>query len=215
VSAPKIPSPSESTPLNIIANVTRIVTRAADNITGDRHDYPLLVARGLVHALYQFGIGSRVAYGSAAWIETLENGSLHWTGCWGGNFHFWVLNAYGETIDLNCAVSNRGKIHSQPDLKPKYSPPILWSKGFPRFYKYQAEGFAEVENLPERDARWEARLNEEIELKCRPALLTEDEEFPNEAILCPDRRILDDTGKSFQHYDRALSVLGIPEGPKF
>jgi len=40
-----------------------------------------------------------------------------------------------------------------------------------------------------------------------------DLDFPDEPILCPGRRILDDGAQSFRHFDRALPVQGIPDRP--
>ena len=70
----------------------------------------------------------------------------------------------------------------------------------------------------ERDRRWfEACLTEVIEKigNVRLVVETPDDEldFPEEAILCPGRRILDDASQSFRHYDRAILVQGIPEKP--
>jgi hypothetical protein len=54
----------------------------------------------------------------------------------------------------------------------------------------------------------------EIHSKCRPeTVLSEEQDFPNEPILCPERKLLDDSNESFKKFDRALSVRGIPEAP--
>lgn len=198
----------------IIANVSRIVTRVVDRLTGDRSNYPLLVAMGVTRALSLHGISSRILYGDVAWIEVLENHSIIWAGTWGDQFGFWVESEFGEVIDLNASVAHRHKDTKNPDHKPLYSPPILWSNNVPRFYRFRPKGIAEIGELPERDTKWLNALNEEIDTKCRKTLLLGDnEEFPNEPIICPGKKLLDDTLKTFQHYDRALSVVGIPQSP--
>src|SRR3954447_25547116 len=99
------------TSLPIIASVSRVVTRVVDRITGDRVDFPLLVAAACVEALKRFGIESRVMYGQVAWIEVLEDNSLVWAGCWGQNYHFWVATQFGEVVDLNASVAHRKRSH--------------------------------------------------------------------------------------------------------
>jgi len=204
-----------STPLPVIATVSRVVTMVIDRITGDRVDYPLLVATACVEALKRFGIESRVMYGQGAWVEVLEDSSVLWAGCWGESLHFWVATQFGEVVDLNTSVAFKKKIHSDLSLKPQYSPPILWSAEVPRFYRYVPEGIAEIELTEERDQRFLKLVLEEIEQKCRPELLAteNDSEFPNEPILCPGRRILDDSRETFKHFDRAILVRGIPDAP--
>ncbi len=214
---------SESTPIPVIANVSRIVTRVVDRVTGDRVDAPLLVAAATVEALKTFGIESQIMYGKAAWIEVLENQSVVWAGCWGDNYTFWVATKFGETVDLNTSVAHRKRSHWDLNLKAKYSPPILWSRELPKFYKYVPEGVAAVglEDLKEeRDQRNFKVVLAEIREKCGPAHVTPDQylddaelEFPNEPILCPGRRILDDSTGSFKHFDRAVAVSGIPASP--
>ena len=206
---------NEGTPIEIIANVSRIVTRVVDRITGDRVDSPLMVASACVEALKTFGIESRVMYGPAAWVEVLEDNSVLWAGCWGTNFHFWVGTAFGETVDLNASVAYRKRAHDNPAVKPLYSPPMLWSREVPRFYRYVPEGVAELELHDPEDVRRYELVLREIQEKCGPKHLTigGDPEFANEAILCPGRRLLDDSRESFKHFDRALSVRGIPEAP--
>lgn len=148
----------------------------------------------------------------------MENQSLMWAGCWGEHTHFWVATQYGEIVDLNTAVSYRKIAHTNPLHQPKYSPPILWSKEVPAFYRYIPEGVAEVELDQERDRRWfETCLKEVIEKigNVREMVQTQDSDldFPDEAILCPGRRILDDAAQSFRHFDRAILVQGLPEKP--
>jgi hypothetical protein len=207
---------AESTPLPIIADVARVVTKVVDRIAGDRSDYPLMVAAACAEALKGYGIDARVMYGQAAWIEVMEDHSVIWAGCWGENLHFWVGTAYGETVDLNTSVAHRKRAHATPSLKPLYSPPILWAREVPSFYRYVPEGVAELELTEARDIeRYEAVLRE-IREKCVPARLTvagAEPEFPNEAILCPGRKLLDDAQGSFKHFDRALSVRGVPKAP--
>jgi hypothetical protein len=206
-----------ATPLAVIANVSRIVTRVVDRITGDRVDFPLLVAAACVEALKQFNIESRVMYGQVAWLEVMEDHSLIWAGCWGEHFHFWVATQHGEVVDLNTSVAFRKRSHSSPQIKAMYSPPILWSKDVPGFYRYIPEGIAELELTEERDIKRYELVLSEIREKCRPefaAVDNEDDlEFPNEPILCPNRRLLDDSKNTFRHFDRALLVNGIPQAP--
>lgn len=197
----------------IIANVSRIVSRVTDRLTGDRSAYPLLVCMGLQAALKNHGITSRILYGDVAWLEVLENHTVLWAGTWGENFGFWVESEYGEVIDLNTSISHRNTDSKNPDHKPLYSPPILWSNDVPKFYRYRPQGVAELGELPPRDQRWLDLLCDEINQKCQPHLLIEEEEFPNESIICPGRKLLDDTQGTFKLYDRAISVVGIPQSP--
>ena len=265
-------SPSlQSTPLPIIANVSRVVTHVVDRITGDRVDFPLLVAVACVEALKNFKIEARVMYGKVAWVEIMDDQSLIWAGCWGENFHFWVATQFGEVVDLNTSVAFRKRSHSNPNLKALYSPPILWSAEVPGFYRYVPEGVAELgleDLVEEKDrARYTAVLAE-VKSKCgfghlpnffpaklsqaahSPVLSTQAEAlpathylggskdpltdlgavasaaelaneefdevdlgFPNEPILCPGRKLLDDSKNTFRHFDRAVSVYGIPGAP--
>ena len=202
------------TPLPVVANVSRIITKVIDRITGDRMEYPLLVCTAVVHALKQFGIEARVMYGQAAWIEVLEDHSLIWAGCWGEHFNFWVATQYGEVVDLNTSVAHRKRSHQTPQIKSMLSPPMLWSAMVPRFYRYEPEGIAEIELTdPEDQKRCDLVLSE-ISEKCRPELLNDyADSFPNESILCPNKKVLDDTHESFKKFDRALGVRGMPEPP--
>lgn len=210
--------PLNQTPLAVIANVSRIVTQVADRITGDRNDVPLLVAAACVEALKLHGIESRVMYGQVAWIEILEDQSIVWAGCWGENFHFWVATQFGEVVDLNASVAYRKRSHTVPQAVPKHSPPLLWSAEVPRFYRYQPEGIAELELHEERDQKQYDLVLREVREKCGPAFLDlnaqeETLDFPNEPMLCPGRRLLDDSQQTFKHFDRAISVNGIPAPP--
>lgn len=212
---------TSSTPLPIIANVSRVVSKVVDRITGDRVDYPLLVAAACVEALKKFGIESRIMFGQVAWIEVMDDNSVIWAGCWGENFHFWVATEYGEVIDLNTSVAFRKRSHSNPQLKALYSPPIIWSSEIPRFYRCIPEGVAELEITDERDQKHYERVLAEIHEHCgpqflSPQLLNENEadlDFPNEPILCPGRKLLDDSKDTFKHFDRALAVHGVPKAP--
>jgi hypothetical protein len=208
---------SSETPLPIIANVSRIVTRVVDRMTGDRVEFPLLVAAACVEALKQFGVESRVMYGQVAWVEVLEDHSLIWAGCWGENFHFWVATQYGEVVDLNTSVAHKKRSHSTPHMKALYSPPMLWSKEVPAFYRYIPEGIAELELTDEKDQKKYELVLTEVREKCHPEQVDFENEnnldFPNEPILCPGRRLLDDSQNSFRHFDRSLSVQGIPHSP--
>jgi hypothetical protein len=208
----------ESTPLPIIATVSRLVTKVTDRISGDRSEFPLLVACLVAEVLKRYQIQNNIFYGQAAWLEVMEDMGMMWAGCWGDHTHFWVATQYGEIVDLNTSVSFRKRAHSNPLHKPKYSPPMLWSKETPKFYRYLPEGLAEVELDDERDRRWfQTCLNEIVEKlpSLAELLQMKDEEldFPDEAILCPGRRLLDDAAQNFRHYDRALLVQGIPESP--
>jgi hypothetical protein len=209
---------NKSTPLPIIANVSRVVTKVIDRLAGDRSDYPLLVAAVGSEALRLFGIESRVMYGPAAWIEVLEDSSVVWSGCWGTNFSFWIATAFGEVVDLNTSVAHRKRAHESPHLKALYSPPLLWSAEVPAFYRYEPEGVAELEITEPRDKERYRAAMEEVSRKCGPAHIDltapeADLDFPNEAILCPGRKLLDDSVSSFRHFDRALSVRGVPPSP--
>jgi hypothetical protein len=206
------------TPISVIGTVSRLVTKITDRICGDRSEYPLLVATVTAETLQKLGIGANIFYGQAAWVEVMEDQHLMWAGCWGDHLHFWVSTEFGEVIDLNTAVSFRKRDHKNPDHRPKFSPPLLWSREVPRFYRYQPEGLAEIELDSERDQKWLKQCMTEISAKLPTLteLMTLDEseiDFPEEAILCPGRRILDDAAQSFRHFDRAIMVQGIPDGP--
>jgi hypothetical protein len=214
---PPTPLPGETpthTPLPVVANISRVVTMVVDRITGDRAEYPLLVAAACVEALKNFGIESRIMYGQVAWIEVMPDHSVIWAGCWGGNIHFWVATQYGEVVDLNTSVAHRTRAHERPELKAIHSPPMLWSVEVPKFYRYEPEGVAELELTEERDkSRFEAVLRE-LRDKCTPEQVAAvEQDFPNEAILCPGRRLLDDSHENFKHFDRALAVRGVPAAP--
>jgi len=205
----------EFTPLATIAEVSRLVTKITDRISGDRSEFPLLVNCVALEALKLCGIPANIFYGQAAWIEVMEDMSLVWAGCWGKNSHFWIATNFGEVVDLNTSVSYRKKDHHNPLHRPKYSPPLLWSREVPAFYRYVPEGIAEIELTTERDQRWLKLCLDEIRQKL-PATewVPEDQlDFPDEPILCPGRRILDDAAQNFRHYDRAIMVQGIPEKP--
>lgn len=202
----------ESTPLSIIATVSRLVTRITDRLAQDRSDVPLLVATATQHSLARLGCNSRVMYGAAAWVEILAQGQQPvWAGCWGEHFSFWVETELAETVDFNAAVGHRKRAHARPELEAIYSPPLLWSREIPAFYRFVPEGIAELELTQERDQLLWDRVRTELDEKCRKELVVD--EFPNEPILCPGRRVLDDSRKSFGHYERALAVHGIPAPP--
>jgi hypothetical protein len=74
----------------------------------------------------------------------------------------------------------------------------------------------EVELTDEADRRRFEAVLAELRQKCRPELLTDEtkpSDFPNEPIVCPGRRILDDSNGNFKHFDRAIAVRGIPPAP--
>ena len=206
-----------NTPLPIIAHVSRIVTRAVDLVTGDRSDYPLLVAGACSKALGFFGIESHVLYGHAAWIEVLENHRVIWAQSSEDAPHFWVQSEFKETIDLNMSVAYRRKTKTASRAKAVSSPPLLWTDEVPQFCHFHIEGAAEIAPSEERDQRWWNRIIEEVEKQCQGKTLASLEQteldFPNEPMICPERKLLDDTEESFKHFDRALSVTGIPEAP--
>lgn len=214
---PQAPERATSTPLPIIALVSRIVTAVADRLTGDRSDSPLLVATACAEALKSLGIRAEVMYGPAAWIEVMDDHSVIWAGCWGENFSFWVATEFGEVVDLNTSVATRKRAHDRPEARPLYSPPMLWSREVPAFYRYKPEGVAELELTDVRDKDRYEKVLREVRSKCVPTApeLVGDEEpqFPNEPILCPGRKLLDDSHGTFRHFDRALAVQGIPACP--
>lgn len=203
-----------NTPVPVIANVTRIVTKVVDRITGDRSDYPLLVAAATVEALKQHGIEARIMYGQAAWIEILQNHAVQWAGCWGESIYFWVATEFGEIADLNVSVAWKKRGHANPESRAIHSPPLLWSNEVPKFYRYIPEGVAEIELHDEKDKKRFELVLEEIRDKCQPAKLQgEDEEFPNEPILRWGRKLMDDSLNTFKLFDRTLAVSGLPEAP--
>lgn len=207
---------NRSTPIEIIALVSRIVTKVVDRITGDRVSSPLLVAAACVEALKLHKISSRIMYGHAAWVEVLADHSLIWAGCWGENIHFWVETEFGERVDLNSSQAHRKKPDDRPEMAAVYSPPMLWSSEVPSFFRYRPVGIAVAEPDDEAGKKQLALVLSEIREKGGPEKLRSgDPEFANEAILCPGKKILDDSLQSFQHYDRALSVRGIPTAPEF
>ncbi len=205
------------TPLPVIAQVSRTVAMAVDRLTGNaRVQTPLLVAMGVREALKAFQIQSQVMYGKVAWIEVLPDQQVLWAGCWGKSFHFWVATQFGEVVDLNVSVAHKQQAHDRPELQAQFSPPMLWSKEVPAFYRYVPEGVAELELHDKRDERLFELLLAEVREKCIPESLETDEaalSFLNEPILCPGRRILDDSEGTFRYFDRALSVRGIPPSP--
>ncbi|MFN7684188.1 MAG: hypothetical protein ACK5QT_02120 [Oligoflexia bacterium] len=206
-----------TTPLAVIAQISRVVTKVVDRVVGDRSDVPLMVSAATVQALQQHQIAARVMYGPAAWVEVMEDHSVLWAGCWGKSFHFWAATDLGEVIDLNVSVANRKRSHDRPEVKALLAPPMLWSIEVPAFYRYVPEGVAELELHDARDIQQFERVLNEIREKCRPELLPPGEPgadaFPNEPILCNGRRILDDSAGSFRQFDRTLSVRGIPKLP--
>ena len=206
-------SETSSTPIEVIAQVSRVVSKVIDRITGDRNEVPLMVASAVVAALKNFEMGARVMYGPAAWVEILEDQSPIWAGAWGENFHFWAETDFGEIVDLNTSVAQRRK--PEGGAASLYSPPMLWSAEVPLFYRYKPEGIAELELSEERDIKQFDLVLAEIREKCTfDAIRGQEPEFANEPILCPGRKLLDDSVQTFKLFDRALSVKGIPEAPK-
>ncbi len=208
----------EPTPLSVIARVSTTVTRAVDLVMGDRADYPLLVGAACVEALKTLGMDSQLMYGPCAWIEIMADQTPVWAGCWGNQAGFWVSNAQGEVIDLNVSVAHRKRAERRPDgtFPPRalYSPPMLWSREVPRFYRYIPEGAAECELRDEEDRKKLDRVLEAVKRECLAAASSDAELiFPNEPILCPGRKLLDDARSTFKLFDRALGVHGIPAAP--
>ena len=113
-----------STPLATIAQISRVVTKVVDRVTGDRFDVPLMVAAVTVQALQQHGIAARVMYGPAAWIEVMEDHSVIWAGCWGKSFHFWAATDFGEIVDLN---GDDNLVYESPEAQRT----VLPGSGFP------------------------------------------------------------------------------------
>lgn len=201
-----------STALPIIAQVSRTVSRAMDRITGDRTDYPHIVALGVQQALRQHRIESMVVYGKAAWIEVLEDSRVTWGGYWGDQLWIWVETQFGEIADINVSAAHRKRVPSRTNAL--YSPPMLWSVDIPKFYRYRSEGAAEFELAHDHEKRYWHALSREVAEKCvQDRLELSSPEFPNEPILCPGRQLLDDTDSTLKHFDRALSVHGIPKAP--
>ena len=178
----------KETSLVIIANILLLVSNVIDRISGDRSEFPLLVACVTAVALKNYGIGAHIFYGQAAWIEVNDDMSVIWAGCWGENTHFWVATQFGEVVDLNVSVSHRKRAHDNPDHKPKMSPPMLWSRDVPKFYRYIPEGLAEIELDTERDQRWfDSCLAEVIEKSTPWATL---EKIPAEQLDFPEEPFL-------------------------
>jgi hypothetical protein len=202
------------TPLEVVANVSRVVTRVVDRVTGGRVEVPLMVASAAQVALKGHGISSRVMFGSVAWVEVLQDHTLRWAGCWGDHFSFWVATEYGEVVDLNSFVQFRKPASLHQKSVAIASPPLLWCARVPKFYRYVPQGVAELELTDQADQIQYQRVLEEVREKCGPEKLGQgDLEFPNEPILCPDQRLLDDSKGSWKEYDRVLAVRGIPEQP--
>lgn len=204
----------------MIANVSRVVSRVVDRIAGDRSDVPLMVAAACVEALKQHSIESRVMYGQMAWVEVLEDNSVTWAGCWGQHSYFWVATQYGEVVDLNASVAHRKRAHDLGGVRSLYSPPMLWSAEVPAFFRIAPEGVAELELHDDRDKRQFELVLKEVRAKCGPEHLAVDEDqlstqFANEPIICPGRRILDDSEQTFRKFDRVLAVKGIPQPAPF
>lgn len=211
----------ENTPLSLVAQIAKRVTEAADRIAGDRFDVPLLVNLAVVRALAKQEIQAQVMYGPVAWIEVLLDHSVIWSGCWGKSHGFWVATQFGETVDLNASASHRkrGTVGPGADVQTLISPPMLWTKEVPAFFRYEPVGVAAVvreDLIEERDLKMYDRLMaavDEIPSSSSSESEPSADLFPNEPIACTGRRILDDSKQSFRQYDRALAVRGIPPAP--
>lgn len=213
----------KETPEEIIAIVSRLVTQVADHVTGDRSSYPLLVAEVTEKALARYDIKASLMYGRSAWIEVLEDMSL----VWAGNFcksetempGFWVATSFGEVVDLCVSVAHRVSARQKLPVATKLCPPLLWSKEVPGFYRYEPIGIAEISELDPKHERFLSEVKSQVFEKLIPmgklieATQEKGFEFPNEPILCPGRKILDDSHQSFAHFDRAIGIKGIPKRP--
>ncbi len=194
-----------ATPLDVIARTAHIVLGSVDRIVGGRQQYPVILNFALQYCLKKFGVDSRIMYGKAAWLEVLENGSLIWAGHFGDKPHFWLQTEYAETVDLHLGVAylQDSGVH----LKSRYSPPNLWTRELPNFCKYAPQGVAEFDPPEGKFSEWITAIFSQIDR----SIETKDADFPNEAFLCPNRKVLDNSESRFRYYDRALSVQTWPE----
>jgi len=199
------------TPKRIIAHVANIVTQSSDQVIGDRSPYPLLVCAATQFALKQYNIESQIIYGHASWIEILNNNKPIWAGCWGESFHFWLVSEFNEMIDLHVSIAHRSP--NQQNKKSIASAPMLWTKQIPNFYQYKPIGIADPEPTETKAQNWLKKIHEKILHKCTEE--NTEEIFPDEAIICSDKNLLDDTNNSFKKFDRALSVNGFPHKKPF
>jgi hypothetical protein len=87
----------------------------------------------------------------------------------------------------------------------------------PNFYRFVPEGIAELELHDPTDQERYAKVLREVSEKCRPEFARATDEadldFVNEPILCPGRKLLDDSVGTFKLFDRALAVRGMPPAP--
>lgn len=198
--------------------------------------FPLLVAESVVRSLKNFGISAHTLYGRAAWIEIDAKMKPIWAGTWESDDHphFWAATKAGEVIDLNASIAYQIRSASNPNEKTVYSSPMIWCASIPRFYRYHAKGVADLgQPKNESDRKLIDDLFNEIDLKCQEVIktgrvpmqssadgskMTSDAlmdklQFPNEPFLVPDKRILDSSDQKFMHFDRAISISGIPKSP--
>lgn len=197
------------TPLPIVAHVSRISMVLAERFLTDRTRSPLFLAYGVFEALKCFNIKSRVMFGNAMWLEVMEDHSVLWAGAFGERMHFWLETEFHETVDLYVGAAHRAESGSHQQAV--YSSPNLWSKEIPSFYRYQAEGIAEADNL--EDPTLQSYLRE-IREQC-VSVDPEDQNaaFFNEPFICNDKKLMDDSKNSFKHFERAIQVRGIPKAP--
>jgi hypothetical protein len=208
-------SDQKETPLALISLITRVVGKSVDQIFGDRTAYPLYTVLACVEGLKYFGINALPIYGKGAWVEVLEDHRVVWAGFWQNEFHFWVQTEYGEIVDLITSVAYRKKIATYPTQSVLYSPPLLWAKEVPNFYYYKPEGVAELEGdqqINEDFKKYKALLDRTL-FECQAFQEEQPPSFINEPLLVSGRKILDDTHQSFLHFDRVLSLKGIPQAP--
>lgn len=201
--------------LALIAHASRITLSIVDRFLDQRAAQPIVVSQTLHEILKRYHFESLIHYGHAAWIEIREDEQPIWTGAWGENLWFWLETAHGETVDL--AAAHSFKLPDGSGHHSLRSVPLLWAKEIPSFYRYHSHGWAETDlEEPATKNLWQPILRaiEDLEL---PTLGTEAQpsDFPNEPIVCSGRRILDNSAADFRHFDRALSIFGMPEAPNF
>ena len=201
----------KSTPINIIAETSRIASKLIDNVTGDRSRHPVMVIEAVRYALKKYSIKSSICFGQASWIEVLEDMSLEWVGAWDKKKHIWLITSFNEIVDLNISVSYR--IKKENGLKSLYGPPMIWSKKLPKFFRLKFEGFAEFNIETKEEKKYLKIIYKNIDSKCSFDLLPEEPEFSNEPILCPNRKVLDNSEMHFSHFKRAIDTLSIPKPP--
>lgn len=195
--------------LPVVSRTIALTCSIADRLTSARERYPLFVCALGKEILAQQKIQSRIMYGHAAWVEiSAATREPVWAGFWGENFSFWLETEYKETIDLNTPVAHRRGYEALGAFSSLHSPPILWSRRIPSFYKYIPQGLAETDLTQERDLKWFETARNEARDK-----LAGEYDFPNVPIIGPEGKLLDDSQESFKQYDEILTEKGIPQAP--